>query len=250
MTFLKATLESRVLRAMGWAASTWPTAFVKEDVYNEAGIWLYTSRQWDFLAKQFDDLDLVEGQDYLDLPAGFAGFLGVSSGRSNVVCSLRMSHWQAVMEQRTYPNQALGSFVGTMSTIPGNAADPAPVPVIAIGPTPSAGVIGAFQLAYSGTWPTITSTTTKLNIPAFMVPLYIKTVIEYLKGYERRLEGEHFDRMKALKMGDLYEAAVTHDDNLQPDCGGITGTAEQEVRFDSDPFVAPLGRLTTRVTGA
>ena len=251
MTFLKATLETRLIRAMGWTAATWPsTVYVKEDVYNEAGIWLYSSRQWDFLQKQFDDLDLVPGQDYLDLPPGFAGFLGVSSGRSNVTCSLRMSHWQAVLEQRAFPSQALGSFVGALSNIPGPVADPAPVPVIAIGPIPTASVIGAFQLAYSGTWPTIKSTTTKLNIPPFMVPLYIRTVGEYLKGYERRLEGTLEQRLEALQMSALYAAAVTFDDNIQSDCGGITGTAMQEIMGADDPFIAPLGRLTTRVTGA
>lgn len=250
MSFLKETLDLRVNRAMGWVAGAWPAAIGRLDIYNEAGTWLYTSRSWSFLESMFEDLNLVEGQNYIDLPDDFGGFLGVSSGRENVACSLRMSNYQAVLDQRQFPAQSLGGFVGCLAHREGDTENPERIPIIAIGPTPRASVMQALQLAYAGTWATIKPSTTKLRIPPWMVPLYIRTVIEYVKGYERRLEGELDDRLLRLVSGPLYQAAVTYDDNLQPDCGGISGTAEQEAGYSDDPFIAPLGRFTTRVTGA
>lgn len=251
MSFLVTELFARVSAYAGWVnLASWPTTITPLQVYNEAGEWLYSSRQWSFLAQQFDEVDINPGQDFILLPPGFAGLLGVYGGRTNPACGLRISSWQAVMEQRAYPAQSGGGFVGCISHLEPDAQNPEPIPVIAIGPTPSAGVQAAFQIAYTGKWPRVTANTTKLHIPDWMVPLYIRTCCHWIGGYHKELKGTLEDRLAVLKRSDLYMAAWDRDDNLQPDQGGSSGSAESFVTLTDEPWAPPLGRRVTYVTGS
>lgn len=256
MSFLVADLKSRVARAIGWvtadSSDAWPTGsstpqFV--DIANEAGEWLYSSRQWQFLDSTFEQLNIVAGQDYVELPTDFSGWLAFGPGRNGGI-TLAWKTPEFVMNQRTYPNQINGTFYVCLGNIEPSSVNPEPRAVLQIGPVSGSTVMEAVQLHYTSKWPRISqnySASAKLKVPDWMQPLVLLTVIEYLRGYEQSLEGRLDQRLEAILQGPVYRAACARDESLAPVTGPISGTAEEMCGGLDDPFFPGRGREATFV---
>lgn len=230
-----ATLQARAARSMGWQrAGDWPAELPIVDVANEVGEWLY-SYSWAHLARPPAYLDLVQGAGYCVLPDDFGrcvDLIGSPAGIATI--SLQTLAQVAVARREGFGRTTsyVGAFVQQSFEPPG----PAGLWRLEVAPVPIASVTAAFILTYYAGWAQAESTSTHVQVPTWLRPLYIHAVCQYLAGYEHDGEAGVAERLASVRVSPLWEAAMERDFSVQQDLGPMLGGSGQTT-LDDDEFV-------------
>jgi len=92
------------------------------------------------------------------------------------------------------------------------------------------------RIFYRSRWTAVTADTQQINIPDFVLDLYIWIARAYVSGYERNdLESIH-SRLAKIRNSPIFSAAARSDGMVQPYYGPIRGGGMQVWRRQSVPM--------------
>lgn len=190
-------------------------------VANAAGEWFVSSQAWKWLSRTPASGDFVASQDYVTLPTDFGELVAVE--RDNVVAGFTLVSMSELMTMRakSVASSSELNLWGAVSHSPGTTAS-APTPRLEVYPTPSANLTGALKILYRAGWTRLTaSEQTHVYIPTFCEPVYIETLRAFALGWEEHDEVGLSERLAAIEMGPLMQAAMRRDAASQTDYGEI-----------------------------
>lgn len=248
LTLEKITL--RMARFMGWDATDWPTEITPAMVVNEAVQSVYNAVEWNFLQGASVDLDLVQDQTWIALPADF-GSTGeedlTSQSFAYFALQLRtMQHVQLARQVGVAPGA--GAYAGCIVFEDTDTSD-TPTPRIEIAPTPTEDAAAAFQLSYRRRFAPVTDPSDVCQVPVFMQPLVIRACCLWLAGYEADASSPTAleDFMDRLQASSLWMNAISQDANTQQGVGMWAGGAASQNDDEVVPLGLPIGRVPTIV---
>lgn len=229
-------LQDRMGRYMGWDSTQWPSEILPATVVNEAGRWLFSACEWNFLTRPAATLELVNGQAYIELPDDFGSMIGEPVATTFAHYCLSMTTMQEVADARRLSySGSVGSYIGAIVWVDPTGAPTMPQARIEIAPTPQADNATAFTLAYRARWTDVTDANDVVMIPAFMEPLFVRLACVWIGGYEADGEMMLEDRIDRVMGGALWEAALNQDCATQQAIGRIGSTAFDAIRTEFPP---------------
>lgn len=175
-----------------------------------------------------------------DLPTDFSEIVGYDASASTQ--SFQLVTWQQILEYRTraIPPGNLSMFgavewVGPSSpTVSG-----APLPRIALYPTPTSFLLNALSVQYRASWVPVGEDQSICVLPPWCEALFIQVVRAMAKGYDEDDEEVMSSRLMAV-VGPLFDAARRRDGMVQPSFGLMRGGAmSSPSRYP--PNSVPLG---------
>jgi hypothetical protein len=242
-------LTDRMARFVNWDATDWPTEISPAMVANEVGDWLFGAVEWNFLNAATVDLDLVNGQSYIALPADFGTTTERSvRGKTFSYFALALRTMEEVaLARQIAASPGAGYYVGALIFEDPVGTVVTPTPRIEIGPVPTSDFDAAFTLTYSRRFVPVDSPDDVCRVPDFMQPLYIRACCLWLAGYEKDAGGSLEDRMDRLQASSLWMNAISRDANTQQGFGPSSGSAASQVDDAEWPAGMPVGRVPTIV---
>lgn len=237
-------LQERVARGLGWQRPTdWPGYYPITEVANEAGEWLVSAYDWNWLVRPVTYLAIVDGQEYCTLPEDFTRHLAIGSAL-NSPWAIRIEGPQQVAEARARNLGRESEFVGCFTWGSPTVAGPKATCRLDLGPVPTQSVAQAFVLAYKGGWTTVNDTTDHIVVPSYMTMIYVRAVTAFVGGLEHEAKGSLDDRLDRLVGSSLWQAAVDRDDTQQQDLGRMRGgVGESDPIDDEFPFRGNVGSI-------
>lgn len=237
-------LTDRMARFMGWDSTDWPAEILPATIANEAGNWLFSAVEWNFLEGASADLNVVASQSFITLPADFGSTTERSiTSRTYGSYGIRLETMVQVQQARQIAGaSSFGSYVGAIIW-----EDPAgdgvmPRARLELGPIPSASLTAAFTLGYRKQWVDVNDPEDTCRVPAFIAGLYTRAACLWLAGYEADAETTLEDRMDRLMLSSLWTNAISQDANTQQGIGTSTGSAASE-GGDDWPAGLPIVRI-------
>lgn len=215
------------------------------DTYiNDAGRYLCTMRQWNFLARDPLNLDFVAAQAYIALPSDFGQLLSIA-GQNSIAQPFRMTSMQQILELRTsLIAVSSGAYVGALDhPTQVNVTTVPAAPKLQLYPTPASNETAALVCQYRAGWTALSSATDVANIPAAFDGLLDELVAAWVKGKARNalqaMLGE-------VENGPMVANLNRYDGGEQNDFGPPEGGALQ---CGSDESTCPQASQAVLVTG-
>ncbi len=240
-----ARLQERVARNLGWRRpSDWPGSMPITEVANEAGEWLVSTHDWNWLIRPPIYLALVTGQGYCTLPEDFTRFLAITSA-TNSSYGIRIETMAEVGRARARSLGREGYYVGAFGTNLPTTNGPKAAIQLALGPVPDESIAQAFVLTYKGGWITVDAASDHIVVPSFITAIYVRAVTAYVGGQEHEARGSVEDRLDRLVGSSLWQASVERDDTMQQDLGQMrNGVGYMSMSDDDDyPFRQHTGSV-------
>lgn len=200
---------------------------------NEAGEWLCGVCHWRFLSNKTVLLDVVGGQDYIELPTDFHSLQGMPRTSDLASNFLRLT---TAEEQSRF--QALGTGTYTLAatvdarTLTDASGDLRTVPVLSLSPAPTTDMLQAVILKYTAGWVPVEDDNSHIHLPKEMHPLYLQVAGEYAEGVINREEMSLEERLARIQTGPLFFQAKRWDKNLQGSVGRLRNGIGSRVRTD------------------
>lgn len=232
-----ARLQERVARNLGWKRpQDWPKSMPITEVANEAGEWMVSMHDWNWLVRPPSYLNLTNGQGYCDLPADFTRYLDISS-TTNSPYGIVIETMAEVARARARSLGREARYTGAFSWGSPTTDGPKAAARLELGPVPDVTYAQAFVLTYKGGWIAVDAATDHIVLPSFVTGLYVQAVTAYVGGQEQEARGSVSDRLDRLVSSSLWQAALDRDDTLQQDLGvsrhGVGGLSDMD---DDYPF--------------
>lgn len=204
-------------------------ARIQHDLVNDAGSYLFDMHNWPWAIRDGQKLPLIEGQNYVELPADFQQMIKVTAVDRLV--------------REVYP-VSLGTIDELRGTIaaegvtdwyyaiewPGqfNTGENAPTARLSLYPTPSSDTYAELRIRYRAGWVPLTKMDQAPNIPSDMEPLLIQLVRAFALGYmdEQRGQGAVTNRLEPIEqsamLARLKSRYGTVQGNMGYQRGGVT----------------------------
>lgn len=203
-----------------------PSATSPQDIANEAGTILTGLHGWNFLSGRMALLDIIKGQDWIELPSDFQSLEDVRAITSTYNITIlgtgaRLSEVDVFESSNPYYFTAIVSFIyEDTEDSQGNAISKrGAVPVLRLAPTPGADALQTTRVYYQAGWRDLTDDGDAVDLPKFMEPLYLELCGEYARGLIAREDGLVGDRVARLVASPLFETCRRVDSGMQPNYG-------------------------------
>lgn len=207
---------------------------------NEAGEFLVSMRDWEWLASPPVSLDTVASQSYVDLPSDCAAILTLEAN-NGLHGAVQLTTFSRLQAMRTDASVA-PSWYRYAAVVWAQATSGVPAPRLELWPTPSTSTVGEITLLYRKGWTTLTDDEDAVRIPAWIESLYIAIVRAFAKGYEEDVNVPIEQLLAQIQLGPQFLAAKRRDSSMQVDYGPIEGGAASwcETSVSSDwPWIGP-----------
>jgi hypothetical protein len=190
---------------------------------NEAGNYLVSMTEWQWLRGAIAKLDLVQDQPYSKLPADYK--TAISQDHTNgLVSSLHIVSPDRFLQLQTSTiTTATFEFYATVESVAPSEGGP-PVPRLAIWPTPTADSEDALSIIYEATWRNVNEAKEALTLPEWLVTLYLEVLVHITRGRLEEDEGTAATRLQGLMASDLFMAAQKRDAATQIEYGPMRRT--------------------------
>jgi hypothetical protein len=202
------------------------------DIINRAGSLFVGLHPWQWLKRRSAQLDLVQGQTYITLPADFASLISIqyTNGlvnqfqKASLAAILSLRHQARVPQNPTYydfswlaPANAPMTQVIELSIIPGSNA------------------VGAVTIAYEATWLPVSEDSTHLTIAPVpgMEVLFLEVLRAVAKGWEEDDDASMSARIAEIRVGPIFTAAARADGRSMPPGQMEGGGALQDIGYDN-----------------
>ncbi len=190
---------------------------------NQAGDYLVNAHPWGWLVRKPATLRITADQTRIALPDDFGRAIGEPKPVESTSFMFRWGTADKVAAERAYGSPSV--FTGYISWSQGVTGNLTPYIELSYAPTVSES--STFMLAYYARWQDVTTDTETLQIPSFMEPLYLQTVLAFAQGYDEHDVGSLDERLAALMQGPLMLTAKRRDGSMQPSIGMMQGGAVQ-----------------------
>lgn len=197
---------------------------------NTVGSWLESAHPWEWLSRATTTLDVVGGQNWIELPA-FRRIYSIVPTAS-LTSTFDWCSMDDIMRRR---EGNVGTGLTTFGALNYHAvAGGAPVQRLEVWPTPATTATGQFTMHYQAAWPTVTDDNATIPVPVFMEQLFLLACVEWVKGMEEYASeesrgGSGYDRLERLKLSPLFRSAAQRDGMTQWNLGPIEGGAGRGV---------------------
>lgn len=160
-----------------------------DSLVNDAGQYLVTLHDWPFLERSSVLLDLVGGQDHINLPPGLTQ-IDALEVVTTVTTSLVQTTLAVINRLRSDELTSPGAYHWAVEW-PGQyvSTEAVPGPRLALWPTPADDEAEAFRLTWSGGWRTLTQPDEVHTLPPAMEILLVEVIREMTIGRTMELKG-------------------------------------------------------------
>lgn len=207
---------------------------------DQAGELMMASGYWRWAAQEVIEVNIVSGQSFVELPpwASFVESVRYTPALARPVYGTTISDIQSMRVAEGGSTSIF--YYATRYSSERLSADGQPVPVLELYPTPSENVTGGFAVAIGGGWRSLESMEDEeyINIPPFMVPLYMEFVRRCAAGFHKENEGSPMERCEALVNTRMFRNFQARDGMIQQNLGpGRGGALRRARRASLDAYV-------------
>jgi len=187
-------------------------------------------------------LDIIGGQDYIELPDDFATLEDVRT-RNHTVSIVWLATGRVQNELEVFDISPYSLAVTVQYQIVDEETSRGvrtnyngPIPILKASPAPDTDYLASVLVAYQAGWSRITDDNSVVDLPEFMVPLYLEVVGEYALGVINREAMDVNTRMARIVAGPMFNQARRIDSNIQPTVGTMrNGVGWPDTSILSDP---------------
>lgn len=212
------------------------------EIVNMAGQHLAGMFEWSWLERPAVELDLVAGQTYVDLPLDFGKAISVQV--NSIVSKFTWTTLGSILRNRATNLNVSGLQYWGAIEYSAPSSTVAPIPRLAIWPTPSSNVTDGLLLYYRAKWAGVTNDSYLVPVPDFVEPLMLELIRAFAIGWEESDTGSVGALVAQIETGPIALAAMTNDQGTQWDFGKVeNGAAAQFSDTSSADNLSPW-RLT------
>lgn len=180
------------------------------DVINEAGEFLVSLWDWNWLLRGPTDLNAVQDQVYIDLPSGFSKIESLTLSDSSVDRLMPTTPEKLNQLRENYYTATPGLWWFTLLW-PLDGTTGLPTPRIELFPTPSAAVAPFCTLIYRSKWVPLTSDDDTVPIPPHCEGLLRAITQAYAESYTRESAESRQERLHEIRIGPEFDIARQRD---------------------------------------
>lgn len=241
--------EAKSIAKLSLGGGDPPTGLPILDLIHEAGDLLTNLHPWAWLVGQTATVNIVDDQDYVELPEDFGEFQTHGPPRylgrisTNLDVSIELVDIQAIVDARGGGGALapldfayLGALVWTVSPSlnpsGGSSGEPDSGELRArleLWPTPSAA--DTFSITYRRRWRRVEQDGDTLSMPRYMVPLFKEVLRAVVRGNVREDAATLDERLAQIVKGTVFAAAKRTDATVQSVYGPIQGGAADSRRW-------------------
>ena len=217
-------------------ATTLPSGITLAQVINHAGRLFFSAHTWNFRERNPIDVNLVAGQEFVELPWDFGELTGIEM-KEGLNFGVTVVSPQQLVTRRATSITVTQQYYWVAIVQPGQEgrASDFPPPRLEIWPTPSSNNITAITLIYRSKWRDFADTTANTSVDTANVPDYAEmALIEVVRAVaagwgERQLQpqGGVTGTLKLVMEGAIWAACVATDGLQQHTFGPLSGGAIQ-----------------------
>lgn len=188
-------------------------------IVNDAGELLCQAWPWRWLMRPPVSINLVAGQDHLDLPVGMVAPVWPIKGR-DYDKEVRPTNLGNIFSMRQQPEyDPVWGYYGAV-LFDGSAS-----PRLEIYPTPGANFTDAFQVAGRYSWTRVSSDDDQIVMPPWLEPLFRVYLREVAGGIIRDRDETQDARIERVRSSRMFRDATLIDGGHQTSFGQISGGA-------------------------
>ena len=192
------------------------------DVINEAGEFLVSLWDWNWLLRGPTDLNATATQEYIDLPAAFSKIESIHLSDSSVDRLMPTTPEKLNQLRENFYTATPGLWWFTLLW-PLGAVTGLPTPRIELYPTPGSNYTPFCTLIYRSSWVTLTSDDDDIPIPPHMDGLMRAIVQVYAESYTRESAESRQERLHEIRIGPEFDLARQRDGGAINYFGRIRG---------------------------
>lgn len=189
---------------------------------NEAGDYLVSMNDWQWLTGASATLDFKANTDTVKLPADFKSLVW-QDHQNGLVSTLTMVSDAEFLELQTSGISGNIEYYGHI-VWERPASGGHPVPKIQVWPTPGAAEDDVLRISYEAGWRYVAEASEALTLPPWLTTLYLEILVHITRGRLEEDQGTASARLQGLGQSELYRAAVRRDASAQREMGPMRRT--------------------------
>jgi hypothetical protein len=192
---------------------------------NLAGRQMMNMAQWKWADVLSEVLDLVEDQEWVELPSNTLRVISIQ--RMAIEYPVRLVAYRTLDELRKngLMQTPVPSVFAAVEYVTPSGGGQDRIPRLAIYPAPADDVTGAIRATIQPGWTPVVDDNDVIDMPAFMEPLFLEVLKATGQGWYESDAKPVDVRIAELMRGPIFLGACMTDGMVQPDAGPIANSA-------------------------